>query len=247
MTAENIPALRALWQEAFGNTEAFTDLFFTLGFSPERCHCILENDVPVSALYWFDCQLEGHKLAYLYGVATLKSHRGKGLATRLMWETHEILRQRGYSGAILVPEQESLSPFYKKLGYEAATTVAEFSCDPGATPLPLRQIGAAEYARLRDNVLPNGSVRLASPMLTFMANYCALYAGEDFLLAGEYIGGHFIAQELLGNADAAPGIVNALGCPKGHFRTPGNDRDFAMFLPLAEGCPAPTYFAPALD
>ena len=247
MTAENLPALRALWQEAFGNTETFTDLFFTLGFSPERCHSILENNAPVSALYWFDCQLEGHKLAYLYGVATLKSHRGKGLATRLMWETHEILRKRGYSGAILVPEKETLFDFYRKLNYRDATTVAEFSCESGDTPLPLRQIGAAEYARLRNRFLPNGSVRLSFPMLTFMADYCALYAGEDFLLAGEYIGGHFVAQEFLGNASIAPGIVKALGCPKGHFRAPGKERVLTMFLPLQPNCPTPAYFAPALD
>ena len=242
-----IADLQRLWQEAFNNSNDFTGLFFNTGYSPERHHCICENNVPVSALYWFDCQLQGQKLAYIYAVATLKSHRGKGLARRLMAETHEILRQKGYAGAILVPEKESLFDFYRKLDYRVVTTVAEFSCVAGDMPPPLRQIDAAEYARLRDKLLPIGSVVHAGAILDFLAGYCKLYAGEDFLLAGEFIDGHLVAQELLGNTDAAPGIVKALGCTKGHFRAPGNDREFAMYLPLTENCPKPTYFGLALD
>ena len=243
MTAD----LRKLWQEAFGNSDDFTDLFFSVGFSPDRFHCIKENGLPVSALYWFDCELEGHKLTYIYGVATLKSHRGKGLATKLMQQTHEILRSRGYSGVILVPEKEALFDFYSQLGYRPATSVTEFSCAGGDTPLPLRQIDAPEYARLRNKLLPKGGVIQSNATLGFLGSYCTLYVGEDFLLAGELTNGHFVAQELLGNVNAAPGIVRALGCVKGHFRTPGTDRKLTMFLPLAENCPTPTYFAPALD
>lgn len=242
-----VKALRQLFLEAFDNPNGFTDLFFAKGFSPDRCHCIKENGLPVSALYWFDCALDGHRLAYVYGVATLKNHRGKGLATQLMKETHEILRNRGYSGVILVPEKESLFDFYRKLGFCAATTVAEFTCQPAGAPLPLRQIDASEYAQLRNKLLPPGGVVQSEAALTFLESYCKLYAGEDFLLAGEFTDRHFVAQELLGNANAAPGIVQALGCGKGHFRTPGKERTLSMFLPLAADCPTPVYFAPAFD
>lgn len=88
-----VKALRQLWQEAFGDPDVFIEAFFRAGYSPQRCHYIAEHSVPVSALYWFDCVLNGSKFAYIYGVATLKSHRGKGLAGRLLNETHEILRQ----------------------------------------------------------------------------------------------------------------------------------------------------------
>lgn len=247
MTAEHLTGLRQLWQEAFGNSPAFTELFFYLGFSPDRYHCILENDTPVSALYWFDCTLNSRKLAYVYGVATLKSHRGQGFARRLMAQTHEILRSRGYSGVILVPEEAGLFRFYEKIGYRTATTVTEFTCEPADTPLHLRQIDAAEYARLREAFLPEGGVILSGQILDFLQGFCKLYAGEDFLLAGEFADNCFVAQEFLGNAHSAPGIVKALGSAKGNFRAPGKDRNFAMFLPLAEGCPTPTYFAPPMD
>jgi len=246
MIADPVLPLRRLWQEVFEDTDTFADAFFAVGYSPDRSHCILEDGVPVSALYWFDCHLGGHKLAYLYGVATRKSHRGQGFARCLMNQTHEILRSRGYSGVILVPEKAQLFDFYKKMGYRTAGTVAEFSCSQGDVPTPVQEIGANEYARLRKKYLPAGGVVQEGETLTFLKSYARFYAGADFLLVGEMEGGDLVSQELLGNAAAAPGILKALNIPRGHFRTPGTERDFAMFLPL-DNCPLPTYFGLALD
>lgn len=247
MTANDLSALRSLWQEAFDEPEDFTDLFFSVGFSPDRCHCIRENGVPVSALYWFDCSLEGRKLAYIYGVATLKSHQGKGLAGRLLKQTHEILRLQGYAGAILVPAGGSLFDFYKRFGYETATFSTKRICNAGDSPVALRKISPEEYVRLSPKFLPEGSVTQGSEALAFLAGYCDFYAGEDFLLVCSISPEGFRGQELLGNTQAAPGILRALGCPKGQFRCPGTGRDLAMWLPLQEDCPKPGWFGLALD
>ena len=51
-----------------------------------------------------------------------------------------------------------------------------------------------------------------------------------------------MGAELLGNAAAAPGILGALGFPRGRFRTPGGDLPGAMFRPLRENVKAPGYF-----
>ena len=45
-----IPALRALWREAFGDSDAFLDTFFATGFSPDRCRCIVEGGEAQAAL-----------------------------------------------------------------------------------------------------------------------------------------------------------------------------------------------------
>ena len=66
---EQVPGLRQLWQEAFGDSDAFLDGFFDTGFSPRRCLCVTDGE-PVAAVYWFDCRFAGEKLAYLYA-----SHR----------------------------------------------------------------------------------------------------------------------------------------------------------------------------
>ena len=239
--------LQKLWQEAFGDSQDFIDLFFAAGYSPKRCHFIEDNGVPVSALYWFDCALEGHKIAYIYGVATLKSHRGKGLAGQLLQETQDLLRRQGYAGEVLVPHGESLFDFYRRFGFETAVTAREFSCEAGNSPADIREITPEEYNALRSEFLPRGGIALKEDMLRFLQTYCKFYAGADFLLICEGLPDGLWAQELLGNTQAAPGILKALGFAEGRFRTPGNDRNFAMWLPLEENCPKPGWFGPALD
>ena len=71
-----LPALRQLWQEAFRDDDAFLDKFFSTGFHPNRCRVVMQNGRAAAALYWFDCQWEDKKLAYLYAVATAKSQQG---------------------------------------------------------------------------------------------------------------------------------------------------------------------------
>lgn len=243
MTAE----LRRLWQEAFDDTDETLDAFFTLGFSPDRYACICENSIPVSALYWFDCTCESQKFAYLYAVATLQSHRGKGLARRLLEETHTRLRNQGYAGAILVPGNKELFAYYHNLGYEKMSGISEFSCQWGNTPVALTEIDADRYAFLRRAYLPQGGVVQEGETLNFLHAHAKFYKGEDFLLCAAAENNHLLAQELLGNTNAAPGILRALQIPVGQFRIPGTERDFAMLLPLREDCCAPSYFGLALD
>ncbi len=247
MTAEKGAALRRLWKEAFGDTDETLDAFFSLGFSPNRYACIWEKDVPVSTLYWFDCACEGQKFAYLYAVATLQSHRGRGFARRLLEDTHSLLRKQGYAGVILVPGSEELFHYYGNLGYRAATGVSEFSCHWGDVPVKLTEIDTARYAALRRTYLPHGGVVQEGKTLDFLSTYTRFYEGTDFLLCACEENGTLLARELLGNSQAAPGILRALNAPNGQFRTPGTGRDFAMFLPLREGCPTPAYFGLALD
>lgn len=246
MTAD-IAALRRIWKQAFGDTDEMLDAFFSTGFSEDRCHYLCENGVPVSALYWFDCMLDGQKFAYLYAVATKEACRGKGLARRLIAETHDRLREKGYAGAILVPGTKELFGMYEKMGYRAAGTVREFSAQRGDSPAAFTQIDAREYARLRRQYLPVGGVVQEGAALDFLQTQCRLYKGEDFLLAAAKEGDMLIAQELLGNEKAAPGILRSLDVAQGKFRTPGSGRPFFMFIPFTQNCPIPTYFGLALD
>lgn len=242
-----IAELRGLWQQAFGDADETLDAFFAVGFSSDRCHYLTEKGGPVSALYWFDCQLNGQKLAYIYAVATDEKYRGCGLARRLMTETHGILKEKGYAGAILVPGTKDLFSMYERLGYRTVSSVKEFPTEQGSTPVTLTQIDAAQYALLRRQYLPEDGVVQEGAALAYLQTYCGFYAGADFLLAAAKEDGHLLVQELLGNTANAAGILRALDIPKGRFRTPGAGREFAMFLPLTANCPVPAYFGLALD
>lgn len=244
---QQIPGLRKLWKEAFGDTDLFLDAFFDIGFSPRRCRCITEGDRVLAALYWFEVSCEDQRFAYLYAVATAASCRGRGLFSALLVDTKKILTEEGFDGILLVPENEALARMYEKFGFSACTANRSFAAEAGDYPAQIREIGPAEFARMRRTLLPEGSVLQESEMLEFLASQCHFWAGEGWLAAGQVYDGELICPEFLGDANAAPGLLRALEVPCGAFRTQGKEEPFAWVLPLHGGCMRPGYFAFALD
>lgn len=239
--------LGALWQEAFGDTEEFVDGFFCTAFSPSRCRCITADGEVAAALYWMDVEYAQQRFAYIYAVAVGKRFRGRGLCTALMADTHSHLALRGYDGVLLVPQSEQLRSMYEKMGYRTATTVAEFTAAAGEEPLSLQRIDREEYARLRREALPAGSALEGDESIAFLETMAFFYRGENVLLAAHGENGKLRCPELLGDTAAAPGILKALRCSEGWFRTPGGSIPFAMFRPLAEQVQLPEYLGYAFD
>ena len=235
---EQLPGLRRLWRDAFGDTDAFLDCFFSTAFSADRCRCITIDDRVAAALYWLDCRFDDRPIAYAYAVATGSTFRMQGLCRKLMENTRQLLCSLGYAGILLVPGEPELFAMYKTMGYKTCSHVREFTCRCGENPVALRPIGAEEYAQLRRKFLPTGGVIQEGENLQLLQSLCTLYAGEGFVYSE--------GAELLGRIDAAPGILAALGKEKGSFRCPGKEKPFAMYLPLTEGS-FPQYFGLAFD
>ena len=245
-TGAQEPQLRTLWQLAFGDSEEFIAGFFAGAYSPRRCRYAAENGNVAAALYWFDAEFRGQKFAYLYAVATHPDFRNRGLCRALMTDTAVCLTERGYDGALLMPQDVGLREMYARMGFRDCCTVSEFSCDAGEG-VALHPVSAAEFARLRREYLPPDGVIQEGANLSYLKSYAALYAGGDFLLAAAPNGGSLTGMELLGNAAAAPGILGTLGFSRGHFRTPGTALPGAMFRPLRAGADAPGYFGLIFD
>ena len=74
-----ITDLKKLWKQAFGDSDAFLDTFFSVAYCPARSQQLTQDGRLAAMLYWFDCHLAGRKLAYIYAVATDPDHRGRGL------------------------------------------------------------------------------------------------------------------------------------------------------------------------
>lgn len=240
-----IPGLRKLWQEAFGDSEDFLDIFFAHGFHSSRCRCITESSNPVAALYWFDCSCSGKKIAYLYAVATARSHRGQGLCHRLMENVHRLLAEQGYSGAILVPGEASLFDFYGKMGYLTIPCASRFSAMAGENANAVACLTPAEYAIRRKALLPANAVLQEGENLSFLSQICELYGGEGWVMAAAAEESTLTAMEFLGDSSRIPGILKALNVVQGHFRSVGNE-PFAMYLPL-DAAEAPAYFGLPFD
>jgi len=242
-----IPQLVQLWKEAFGEYDGFWELFLDTGFLPDHCRCITENGQAVAGLYWFDCSCGEDKIAYVYAVVTDAHMRGKGLCRKLMANVHALLKDQGYASVMLVPADEGLRNMYRKLGYEDCTTIGKLSCAAGNTAAEIRNVDTEEYASLRKTLLPDGGVLQEGTQLPFLAAQAQLFAGADFLLAAWLEGETLRGMELLGNAEAAPGIVRALGCKQGVFQIPGNQQPFAMIHKLTENAVTPTYLGFSFD
>ena len=242
-----IPALRRLWQQAFGDTDAFLDVFFETAFSPDRSRCVILDGQAVAALYWFDCELENHRYAYLYAVATDPAYQNRGLCKALLEDTHRHLTAAGYAGAVLVPGEGSLFRFYKKADYRICGSVDEFACNASGAPVALRTVDSVTYAALRRNLLPAGSILQEGETLTFLNRFSKFYTGDGFLLAATKEREQLTVHEYLGDPALAPAITAALGAVCGRFRCPGTQKSFAMYHPFIHEAPTPTYFGLALD
>ena len=215
--------LRTLWRLAFGDPEELIAGFFADGYSPRRCRCAAENGNVAAALYWFDAEFRGQKFAYLYAVATHPDFRNRGLCRTLMADTAACLTERGYDGALLMPQDSGLREMYG------------------------RMVSRTEFAALRRKYLPPDGVIQEGSNLSYLERFAAFYAGADFLLAAAPNGDSLTGMELLGSAGAAPGILGALGVSHGRFRTPGTALPGAMFRPLRADADAPGYFGLIFD
>lgn len=243
--AGDIPALTALWQEAFGDTPAQIRLFFDHGFSPDRS-LVLEDGELAAACYWFDCWLENKKLAYLYAVAVKYNRRGQGLGRRLMEEVHQHLYRQGYDAVVLVPGEESLFAWYASIGYTPCSPMVQETVT-AAGNTRLQSLAPQEYAAARRVFLPAGGVTQEGENLAYMAAMFRFYRGDGFILAAAREGTEAFIPEILGQAEL-PAITAALGAATGTFRRSGPGKCYAMVRPLRDFQPKElTWFGWAFD
>lgn len=246
-TPGQIPHLRRLWKEAFGDTDAFLDIFFRTAYDPRRCRCIREGVPILAALYWFDVTCEGQKFAYIYAVATAKAARGRGLCRTLMDDTAEHLRSLGYHGILLVPQDAGLRVMYGKMGYRDAASLSESVCTAGKETLPVAELTPEDYAVRRISMLPSLGVVQEGENLAFLAALARFYAAPGLLAAVSRETEHLRILEYLGDPAPAPGLVAALGAREATLRCPGDSTPFAMYLPLRTDCVKPGYLGFCFD
>lgn len=239
----DIPTLRRLWKEAFGDPDRFLDGFFRTGFSADRCRCT--EDVS-AALYWFDCTWMEKKLAYIYAVATKASHRGRGLCRALMEDTHRHLQALGYAGTILVPGDEGLFRLYEKLGYVSCCPRQTVTVAAGETAIPVTPVSADAYAALRKKQLPPNAIWQEDPTLPFLGTFSGFYTGHHFAFSGAVEGSTLYVQEFIGDMEQAPGIIAGFHCTSGKFPVSGG-APYAMYRSLDGDASLPQYFGIPLN
>ena len=247
-TATDEAALKELWKEAFGDTDDFINLFFRLAYSESNALCVYDNGILAAALYWFDGYIENKKVAYIYGVATKKSQRGKGFSSSLIKRTHDLLISCGYEASLLVPADEGLFRFYGKLGYISCCPIDCREYTASKDDSDIQKIGAEEYLRLRKAYLPQNTLIFDNQRLEFLASINDFYKNDNFILAKNTAYDALTIIEFFGDKTYIPSVINTLGFEKGTVRSYGNSRPFAMYFPLTDSFKiTPEYLGFAFD
>lgn len=218
--------LKWLWKKAFGDEDDFIDTFFQTGYAPECCRVAIQDGALAGMLFWFDCSLGANKIAYIYGVATDPAAQGQGVASGLLEDVHRLLKDCGYSGAILVPASDMLFMFYEKRGYSTVSCVSE-GVTHAAKRTSVEEIDVDAYEKLRREYLPVNGIKQVGRNMVYLDKLACFYRGSGFVAAVSKED-RSRCTEFLGDPDQLPGLAGALGCGTLRYRMPGPDKAFAM-------------------
>jgi len=159
-TPENRGDIVKLWQEGFGDEEAFIDEFCAwCGW--EQIFLLWEDGEPrsMTAAPLMEVTMpEGGnvKAGYIYAHTTLKEHRGKGFGKMLLNYADFCLQNQNADCAVLVPAEESLFDYFARSGYQKAFYLVEEemkSTRDEEVRKVLMLTDEAEYQAIREELL----------------------------------------------------------------------------------------------
>jgi GNAT superfamily N-acetyltransferase len=187
-TRSMIPSLKSLWIEVFGDSEEYVEFFFKNRFDNITTFVYLVHDMPVSMAFVFDEELciedkqkDGVyvKAGYIYGVATLVEHRGKGYSTHILKHIHDI-----YPTTFLIPATKSLFDFYRRNGYKTAFYINEIQLHHDEIELSdiqysFEPISSKEYKAIRDkHFQKDGYIRWTDVSITYSIEENKVWGGQ---------------------------------------------------------------------
>ena len=241
----DFPALKALWRQAFGDSDAEIDAFFSSVYPDAFGFCAEEDGAPVSMLYALPVTLahgeRAEKAAYIYAVATDEAYRGRGLCRALMAYTEQQLKKRYISCLLLVPADEHLAQYYETLGYtrQNGCILQTLRVEtPKGRALP---VSVMDYAGLRETMLfETAHVRYPKVLLDYEAGRAKLFRlelGGGIGCAAAFLqDGVAVVEELLPDARYLPALAAELGAERYVVRTPGQG-SFGCMAKRLDGAP----------
>ena len=162
--AEDLKEQKALWKSAFGDDEAYIDLFYrTCVRQPEDVLILSEDGVLCSMAALLPLELvlpSGEKLtaSYVYALATDPNARKQGYGRALLQYAEAYLRERSVDCITVVPAEAGLFKFFETVGFSECFATRKMELlECMAPPVPakssLEQVDAASYGALRERLL----------------------------------------------------------------------------------------------
>jgi GNAT superfamily N-acetyltransferase len=246
---EDWAACKALWQQVFGDDDAYVDNFHDHYYKPERVLTLKDEGGLRSMLVLFPMELRWPdggltKASYLYALATDPEVRGQGYATFLMRYTDFVLEGDCVPYLTTVPAEPSLIEFFGRAAdFQPCHPIdeAEGEClAPGE--VAAERVNGAEYLALREGLLADTAhavydeeyLEYQNKVATLLGGglYRMETAGGPACAVAQLYEGFLDVKELLTPAGcqaealsalcaALPGEKYRVRCPAGKGELPG--------------------------
>lgn len=240
--AQDKPQIRSLWEQGFGDDEPYTGWYFSRVYRSERTLLYEDAGRILSSLQQapYGLSVGGRELpaAYIVGVVTDESCRGRGYASELLRRGLNDLAQAGYELALLYTD---IPGFYEPLGFTCCYSLRHlrFAAAEGSDAFAKRELTPEAVAHCADIYRHmcksfNGYVlRTADNWLTYAGDWLTderngLYIGKDAYILTDVSEDAFAVKEI-GYADPEA-LTQALAC--------------CAHLATAKGYPGFTWDAP---
>lgn len=260
---KDLPALTVLWERCFGDAPADTNDFWDALFDSIGVFCAYVDGIPAAGLCTLPATLtddcgEEQPAAYLYAVCTAPEYRRRGLCAGLTAYAERALAEKGCAFAALVPAEEALFDFYRKLGYKTAFYHKKYTIPAADCSAKCTCISADAYRNLRQMQLYSSSLDFPPVLLQWQQHVCehsgaGLYRVETAqkicCIAAVRDGTRLLCKELLPDVpEAAAALAAKLGCTEALVCTVGDAAPFGMIKALrGDFVPERAYLGLALD
>ena len=123
LKAEQQRLYEEIWRTTFGDSDDFIALYSRTTFDPRRTHLLtaLDQSRALSHVQYLPYLMryrdQWWRTGYISGAATESDQRGKGLVQLLMRASHQQMWREDCLCAFLIPAEEWLYQFYRKMGY----------------------------------------------------------------------------------------------------------------------------------
>ena len=247
----DLPALTKLWAICFGDDPKEIQGFWTATFDRIQVYTATDGSTIVAMVcviptHFIDEGGEAHSCGYIYALCTHPNYRGKGIGKALMSHIH---KNCGFHYTALVPAEESLFPFYERLGYQTCFFHDEYTVQPRKggkiRPASPEVYGSIRELQLYDNFLSYEEYLFpCAGQLYRIETEDGLYCGCCYKK-----GSTLLIRELLPDSpEVAAALCAHLNCKIAVVRTIGEDKPFGM-LRSSKGNPLPEcgYLGLALD
>lgn len=257
---EDIPSLKRLWTETFGDVPELVDRFFELlpsmgtGLVAESGGELLGAAYVLDAELWCPEKLPV-KLGYIYAVAVEPSARSNGIGAKLVAACERYCWENGIEICTTLPAEESLYAWYERVGgFQAATRCMYETVFPSDRAAEINPLFADEYAFKRADILRGKNyVNLNYGYMLFQEALCKTYGGGLFecnggIACGYVDNGVLMVKEALNDTpEFIPALCRRLGAKSALVRRP--DRYGTAFIAAyeAKDFPRDTVWNLALD